>query len=188
MTFPMLRRLCISCFVVICLVIHGSLSYGQVRSIGPYFGASGSLDIFNIFAGGNAGWGIEAGMNFRPFYAGIEYGGYSVLFAPAETYDPTPGSIPSPWPVPSANEQFWGVHAGYVFPHDSTMIYLGIVLLKSYQPWERWDSVSGWVTFTKSFLNIGPDLRVSGFDEGHIYLAFAYTIRRGLKAGLGYMF
>ncbi|MFI5200846.1 MAG: hypothetical protein ACHQNE_00480 [Candidatus Kapaibacterium sp.] len=78
----MLRLLLISWVVAICLVTLGSLSYAQERSMTPYFGVSGSLDIFNIFAGGNAGWGIEGGVRFRPFYAGLEYGIYSVLFQP----------------------------------------------------------------------------------------------------------
>ncbi len=185
----MLRLLLISWVVALCLVTHGSLSYGQERSISPYFGVGGSLDIFNIFAGGNAGWGIEGGMHFRPFYAGLEYGTYSVLFQPAETWDPGPGGGAPDYSV--SGEQFWGFHVGFVFSHDTVKHYsicLGIVVLNSYEKWNTWNGVSGYNTITKSYLNIGPDVRFSGIAEGHIYLAFAYTIRRGLKAGLGYMF
>jgi len=190
----MLRLKLISCIVAVWIVTYGSLCYAQERSVGPYFGVSGSLgesiDIRDAYSA-SVGWGIEAGMHFRPFYAGLEYGTYADLYQPVLTYDPTIGSVPSPEPGPSATEQFWGVHAGYVFTHDSlnhNSIYVGFVVLKSYQPWERWDSISGWVTFTKSYLNIGPDFRYSGIDDGHIYLASAFTIRRGLKIGIGYMF
>ena len=181
----MLRPLLISCIVAICLVTHGCLCNGQERSVEPYFGASGCI-------GGESGpgWSVEAGMHFQPFYAGLEYG-ISYPIPTVLTYDPTIGSIPPPRPINNAVEQFWGIHAGFVILHDSinqSSTYVGIVFLNSYQPWERYDSVSGSVTFTKIYQNIGPDLRFSSFDDGHIYLGLAFTIRRGLKIGLGYMF
>jgi hypothetical protein len=180
----MLRPLLISCIVALCLVTHGCLSYGQERSVGPYFGASGCI-------GGESGpgWSVEAGMHFQPFYAGLEYGiSYPVQTVDVELH--SIGYIAPPGPVPNTTEQFWGVHAGYMFSNSKNhnTLYLGIVVLKSYQMWERYDSVSGSVTYTNSYLNVGPDVRYAGIDDGHIYLASAFTIRRGLKIGLGYMF
>lgn len=182
----MLRPLLISSIIAICLVSQGNISCAQERSVGPYFGLSGSLGgSLDTRSPDNtsAGWGIEGGIHFRTFYAGLEYGTYANLFQTVDVTLHVRGSISPPAPV--SGDQFWGVHAGYVFNNS---IYVGFVVLNSYQPWERWDSVSGWITFTKSYLNIGPDFRYSGIDDGHIYLAFAFTIRRGFKAGLGYMF
>jgi hypothetical protein len=166
----MLRPLLISCIVAICLLRCISLCYGQERSISPYLGVSAVLD-----STGYPGWGIEAGMRFFHFYAGFEYGTYS--YPPVEVvYD---------GPIPNSYESFWGVHGGYVFQHflsNFDVAYLGIVILNSYRTW------NGYATFTKNYLNIGPDFRYAGIDDGHIYLALAYTIRRGLKFGIGYIF
>ena len=176
----MLRLLLISCIVMICVETEVSRSYAQERNIAPYFGASGSID---PSGNGSVGWGTEVGTRLFRFYIGTEYGIYSYRFPTSLTTDPTPGSIHSPWPI--STEEFWGVHAGYVF---NDKFYVGIVVLKSYETWEIATSDSTSYTTTRSYLNLGPDFRYSGIDDGHIYLAFAFTIRRGLKAGLGYMF
>jgi hypothetical protein len=182
----MLRLLRFSCIVTICLVTHGSLSYAQERNFGPYFGLSGSLSGV-IFAGGSVGWGMEAGMHFLPsLYAGLEYG--TLYLVPTVlTYDPTPGSFPPPYQA--SGGQFWGADVGYVF-HDSVShksLYLGVVVLMSYELWEIPTSQFSEYSITKSYLNIGPDFRYAIIDSGHIYLALAYTIRRGLKFGIGYI-
>jgi hypothetical protein len=163
-------------FSIFLLCVAGKCN-GQ-EYFAPYFGVSGSLD-----TKGDPGWGIEAGIHFRPFYVGLEYGTYSYRIPMSETEDLTPGGVASPSPI--STEQFWGVHAGYVL---ESKYYLGLVILESNQIWGRGDTIAGWVTFTNYYLNIGPDFRYSGIDDGHIYLAFALTIRRGLKAGIGYMF
>ncbi|MGI0133501.1 MAG: hypothetical protein ACREBW_00885 [Candidatus Micrarchaeaceae archaeon] len=172
--------------MAVSLMANAGSSCAQESSIAPYFGASVSADIINLFVGGDVGWSLEAGMRVRSFYAGLEYGISSPLDLRSQNWDPVPGSgVAAPRPVPNAQEEFWGLHAGYIFDNR---FYVGVVVLRSQQPWQRVDSTSRWLTFTKDFLNLGPDLRYSGIDDGHIYLALAYTVRRGLKAGVGYLF
>jgi hypothetical protein len=171
----------ISCIVAICLVTHGSLSYGQEQSVTPYFGLSGGLAV-----DGGPGWGIEAGIHFLTFYAGLEYG-ISYPLPTSINYDPSIGGIGSPYSI--SNEQFWGVHMGYVFPRDSinhNSICLGVVIMKSYQMWDIPTSEFSSVTKTKSYLSVGPDFRISDIDNGHIYIDLAFTIWRIWKAGIGY--
>jgi hypothetical protein len=178
----MLRQLLVSCVVAICLVTSYSQSYGQIQSVRPYFGFNGGLTV-----DGDPGWGVEAGMQYVSFYAGLEYG-VSYLLPTVVNYD-IDGAVPADRSL--SNEQFFGVHAGYIFPRDSAnhnSICLGVVILKGSQSWGRYDNVSGWITFTKSYLNIGPDFRVSSINDGHIYIDLAITILRSGQIGVGYMF
>jgi hypothetical protein len=156
------------------------VSNAQVGNIAPYIGASGSLGTIDHTL--NYGWGIEGGARFFPFYGGLEYGVY-YKFPTAMTTDPVVGQVPPPVAISSA--QYVGIHAGYVMS-DSTLI--GIVVLRSYQLWDTPDSSEEGVISTQSFWDFGVDIRYAGIDNGHMYLAFAFTFRRGLKAGLGYMF
>jgi hypothetical protein len=171
------HKLLISCIAATCLVTYNSLSYAQEHVIRPYIGVSGNID-----TNGDPGWGIEAGVRLLPFYAGLEYGTYSYRPTVVNVYLRPVGYIPPPYPV--STEQFWGVHVGYVINYT---FFVGIVLLQSYEMWVIPKSDSSSITTPKSYLNIGPDFRYAGIDDGHIYLAFAFTVRRGLKAGLGYI-
>ena len=150
----------------------------ESQNFHPYLGASGSLD-----TNGDPGWGIEGGLQFRPFYFGVEYGTYSYRPVVAATIDVSPDATPTPFPT--STEQFWGFHTGYII---DDAYYLGVVILKSYESWDIPQTRRTYTSVTNSYLNIGPDFRYTGLDNGHMYVAFALTIRRGLKAGLGYMF
>lgn len=164
--------------LAILLLAMGENCFSQERDIAPYLGISGSLD-----TNGDPGWGIEGGISILPFYIGLEYGTYSYRGDKVLNYYPVPGHVPLPFPV--STEEFFGFHAGYVF---SGSFYLGIVFLKSQETWRIATTDSTSYDELRSYLNIGPDFRYSGLANGHMYLAFALTIRRGLKAGLGYMF
>ncbi len=172
----MLRYLLISFIVAICIVNYGSVSDAQVRNIAPYLGASGSA------GPGGLGWGIEAGLRFFPFYAGLEYGVY-YLWPTSSSTDPIIGQIPPPFAISSV--QYGGIHAGYVM---SDSAFIGIVVLRNYQLWETPTSSEDGVTSTKTFLDFGLDIRFPIIHDRNIYLAFALTYRRGLKLGLDYMF
>lgn len=164
---------------IIAFLIISDVSNAQTRNIAPYIGASGSLG--SIDNTDFYGWGIEAGLRFFSFYAGLEGGAYSPV-PYTHTTDPIIGQTPAPFAI---SGQFWGLHAGYVF-RDFT--YLGIVVLKSYEMWETPTSEFIGYSSTRNYFDFGPDFRYSGLADGHLYLALALTYRRGLKAGLGYMF
>src|SRR5581483_375044 len=168
-------------FIAISLSVltRSGVTYCQEsQNFRAYLGASGTLD-----TNGDPGWGIEGGLQLRPFYFGVEYGTYSYRPELVMIYDPSHDAILRPYPT--STEQFWGFHAGYII---DGAYYLGIVLLKSYESWNIPQNGKTYTSVTNSYLNIGPDFRYTGIDNGHMYVAFALTIRRGLKAGLGYMF
>jgi hypothetical protein len=163
--------------------MHCHPSTAQERAVKPYIGVSGSIGV-------GPGWGTEAGIAVHPFYVGLEYGQYTP-FGESQTYDPVPNGIPPPKEVPNSHEQFIGIHLGFDIIRDSARhisTFVGIVVLQSYQPREKWDTTLGWMSFTQSYLNVGPDVRFAGLDDGHIYGSFALTIRRGFKIGVGYLF
>ncbi len=169
-------RLVIAGWYLIALIAISEVSNAQLRNSAPYLGGS-------VSAGpGGVGWGIEAGLRFYPFYAGLEYGVYYLWPTSSSTSFPAFGSIPPPTAISSA--QYGGIHAGYIM---SDSIFVGIVVLLSSQIWDTPNSVEA-VISTKTFWDFGPDVRYAGIDNGHMYLAFALTYRRGLKLGLGYMF
>jgi len=168
----MLRSVIAGLFLIGLLAIY-DVSNAQVRNIVPYLGASGSV------GPGGFGWGLEAGIRFFTFYTGIEEGAYTPL---PRTGEPVIGHIPDPWIV---SVQFWGVHAGYVF---RVFTYLGIVVLRNSEQWNVPKGDTSYMVTTRNNFDFGPDFRYSGLADGHLYLAFALTYRRGLKAGLGYMF
>ncbi len=160
----MLRTLTFGAMLIALIVIYG-VSYGQSRNVAPYVGASGSF--IPIYFG----WDLEAGLRFSSFYGGIEYGAYYAIPA-VRTDDPLPGSVP-----PASSVRYVGIQAG-VLDDSSTLI--GIVVLQSHKVWNSFDS-------TNTFWDFGIDLKHS-LAESHIYLALALTYRRGIKAGIGYMF
>ncbi|MFI5200847.1 MAG: hypothetical protein ACHQNE_00485 [Candidatus Kapaibacterium sp.] len=154
----------ILCIIAICLVTLGSASYAQVRNIAPYLGASGSLGFIDSPLG--YGWGIEGGVRFFSFYAGLEDGAYYAIPVVSQTYSAPPSSV-----------KYMGIHAG-ILNDSSTLI--GIVVLQSHKVWDSFDS-------TNTFWDFGIDVKHS-LSESHIYIAFALSYRRLLKLGLGYMF
>jgi hypothetical protein len=159
---------------LIALLAFYEVSNAQVRNTAPYLGGS-------VSAGpGGLGWGIEAGLRFFPFYAGLEYGVYYLWPTSSSSSFPAFGSIPPPTAISSA--QYGGIHAGYIM---SDSLFVGIVVLLSSQIWDTPDSVEA-VISRKTIWDFGVDLK-SAVDK-HLYLAFALTYRRGLKAGLGFMF
>ncbi len=99
----MLRLVIVGSSIIALLTITG-VGFAQVRNIAPYFGASG------IAGPGGLGWGIEAGLRFHAFYAGLEGGAYSPLSTVNTGADVPIGEIPAPFV--NSGQQFLGIHAG----------------------------------------------------------------------------
>ena len=179
--FVKLKNRILFCFVgiITSMAFSFNLSYSQERVIIPYFGGSA-----NIGPSGY-GWGIEAGMDFKDLYIGLEYGIYYPLPVVQNSDIITDSSTPALANYSSSSAQYVGIHLGLII-HNSLSV--GIVIIKSYQLWGFGDLNSGWTNITRTFWDFGPDFRYSGLADGHLYLAFALTYRRGFKAGLGYMF
>jgi hypothetical protein len=148
-------------FITCCLTQVG---YGQQQLVHPYIGAS-----FNILGVHNAGLGINAGVKYSFFYAGVEYGYYSS----SNTAD-----YPGPYQRwPSNTENYYGAHGGVVI---NNKVYFGLIFLHSYEYSEDGEALYG------SWFNVGPDVRVQAMS--HLMLAIAYTIRRGFNLGANYLF
>ena len=142
-----------------CLTQKG---FAQTTLIHPY--AGGSINFLGV---SHPGWGIDAGVRYSSLYAGLEYGTYghevtTVSLPYGETYHPI-------------YEDYYGAHAGVVI---EGIAYFGLVFLHSYNYY-----ADG--TFSTWF-NIGPDVRLQAGP--HFMFAVAYTIRRGLNAGINFLF
>src|SRR6185312_3393567 len=88
----------------------------------PYIGLSAN---FEGIAG--KGWGSEAGLHFRTFYMGLEYGDYGYV----DIAEPASGSsVPSA--IPTSTESYYGLHGGIVW---NGSFYTGVAVLYSIQTW-----------------------------------------------------
>ncbi len=140
----------------------GSSGYGQASKLHPYIG--GSLNFWGVSA---PGWGIDGGVKIGTWYAGAEYGRYgheitTVSLPAGETYHPI-------------YEDYYGAHGGAVI---NDLIYLGVTFLSSKDYY-----VDG---RSNTWFNLGPDVRVQAWNR--VLFALAYTVRRGLDAGINILF
>ncbi len=152
-----------SFFILSFLLITACLSqagYGQ--KIHPYVGAS-----LNFLGVSQPGWGITGGVKFKVFYAGVEYGTYG--------HEINTVSLAAGGSYHAIFEDYYGVHGGVVI---DSIAYFGLVFLHSIKQ-DVYGDVSSW-------FNIGPDVRFQAAH--HLMVALAYTIRRGLNAGINFLF
>jgi hypothetical protein len=111
---------------------------------------------------------------------GLEWSIYDIPLATSVNYQGPPGGEPfTPYAI--TEEQGYGLHVGYVLENT---FYFGIVALISRGRWMESPNYE----VNKEWFNLGPDIRVKTSAPSHIYLNGAYTVRRGFKFGLGYLF
>ncbi|HWF44235.1 MAG TPA: hypothetical protein VG537_06305 [Candidatus Kapabacteria bacterium] len=135
------------------------VAYSQKANVNPYIGA-----YINFL--GTASPGIDGGLKFKTFYAGVEYS-----YAPeTENFSAPFGSVLYP-----SFENYFGIHGGFII---NPILFLGLVCLYS-----RDHHFNGSIS---PHFDAGPDMRL----DTRIGLIFgvAYTVRRGVNAGINFLF
>jgi hypothetical protein len=169
-------------------------AYTQLReTVHPFIGVNG-----NFLGISNAGWGVEAGLKYDWFYVSAEYGNYGKIspehplsfgFTPAEDSAELAYEASDPH-LNISREHFFCLSTGFIILHS---LWIGIELLYSEQSYTHPHRVQGatdvlymWENRSNTWFDAGFDIRVEGWN--HLLLDLAYSHRRGLKSGLGYVF
>ncbi|HYM20068.1 MAG TPA: hypothetical protein VEW28_03585 [Candidatus Kapabacteria bacterium] len=179
--------------IILLLFISAANVFAQDSTLHPYIGASLNLGgaVDQVAGEARIGWGVEAGLQYRVAYFGIEYGMYGVdpSTLPVDAIGPNGKYIPGDGAT--SREEYFGGDVGFIL---NDRIRLGVVLLWSDQKYNHYVPDAGDTTHTKyevqvlsyTWFNIGPDLRFQ--LSPNWLLAISYTVRRGLKLGAAYMF
>jgi hypothetical protein len=157
--------------VFVCVSSSSKAQSGSFADYRPYLGAA-----FDLYFGtdeGVFGWGFEIGSLWDFGYLGLEAGrcrlrpssNVAVINADYNFYR-------NPY------EAFYAAHLGVVLAHR---IGVGIVVIESFQSYAAF---VGHVA--ESRFNIGPDVHLQLGENS--MLATAFTVRRGFKFGLDYLF
>lgn len=139
----------------------------------PYVG--GSFDASAV--GNGAGFGVDIGLRWQRVYSGLEAGlliSFNPLYTTIQYMAPLGGE-----PASSNGITFYGLHAGIIIDSD---FFLGAVVLLNQQYWQAGNDL----TIRHSF-NVGPDFRAK-IEPTDVLIMTAYTIQRGVKFGVGYIF
>jgi hypothetical protein len=167
-------------------------TFAQDSTIHPYVGTS-----CNILGVSNLGWGIELGFKYDLFYLGVEYGNYGhiddsrliVPLPPIPIIDSQTITYAKSDPhVKVSHEQYYAICGGIAITNN---FWLGSIVLFSQQssvhPVEivKVDLPFTWETVTSTWIDFGIDMRYKGWN--HLLFDIAFSHRRGLKTGLGYI-
>jgi hypothetical protein len=171
--------------VIIALIVLSlfglpSHAVAQYSSLHPYAGVSMNM----VGYSGGFGFGIEGGIQYDLFYLGGEYGIYGLVPYSSSTTLSSFNYIPPD--RLEGIEQYYGIHAGIDMKNQ---YWLGMVFLWSAgKSSHSMRDTAGFLSSEVSrhiWFNVGPDIR--DVITEHLTLDLAYTIRRGLKMGVGYI-
>lgn len=146
-------------------------TFGQASTVHPFVGIS-----INFLGVSGPGFGAEVGLSLENFYIGAEYGIYDigtvgdVIF---QKYYAT-----NPYGV----EQYFSINGGVVI---NKTFWFGLTILISIQPYLHFDNTGNYYQVDKTRFDAGPDFRIQFWK--HWLFDLAYSYRRGLKTGLGFI-
>ncbi len=172
-----MKRICrlFSISLVLYAMSYSASSQGQ--TVHPYLGVSSSFGGVTIRTWSGAG--VEIGARLGMFHLGFEYGSYGPI---EMQLDP-----PLAWGFLTSSEIYYGIDLGVIIKKN---FWIGADILYSRpaKPTSTAPTDGVWSAgvYDRSWLNVGPDLRLECWD--HALFNCAYTIRRGLKAGCAFVF
>jgi hypothetical protein len=151
----------------------------------------------NFFGITDAGWGTELGVQYNNIYFGIEYGYYGIGKYNQSDYtgiiivplnNPAEANYYANDPhLPTTRENYYSIHGGMIIKDIFWFGYAAMASVQSsiHPVWQIGQGY-GWLPVTSLWFDIGPDVRIEGWN--HLLLDLSYSHRRGIKSGIGYIF